>query len=61
MQQKMLILNVNTIGQNMGDEIYSHKLFNRLWQYYFANVLVPRKGCSYQTDWEPLSTSSSIS
>ena len=53
MQQKVLIQNVNTIGQNMGEEIYSHTLFNRLWHYQCANVLVPRKGCSYQTDREP--------
>ena len=30
MQQKVLLLNVNNIGQNMGEEIYSHTLFNKL-------------------------------
>ena len=54
MQQKVHLLNVNNIGQDMGEEIYSHTLFNRLWHYQCANVLVPRKGYSYQTDREPL-------
>ena len=30
MQQKVHLLNVNSIGQNMGEEIYSSTLFNRL-------------------------------
>ena len=30
MQQKVHLLNVNSIGQNMGEEIYSNTLFNRL-------------------------------
>ena len=59
MQQKVHLLNVNNIGQNMGEEIYSNTLFNRLWHYQCADVLVPQKGCSYQTDREPLPTSSS--
>ena len=54
MQQKMHLLNVNSIGQIMGEEIYSNTLFNRLWYYQCVNVLVPRKGYSYQTDREPL-------
>ena len=54
MQQKVRLLNVNNIGQDMGEEIYSHTLFNRLWQYQCADVLVPRTGYSYQTDREPL-------
>ena len=29
MQQKVHLLNVNSIGQNMGEEIYSNTLFNR--------------------------------
>ena len=37
-----------------GEEIYSNTLFNRLWHYQCADVLVPRKGYSYQTDREPL-------
>ena len=48
MQQKMHLLNVNNIGQNMGEEIYSNTLFNKLWHYQWADVLVPWKGCSYQ-------------
>ena len=59
MQQKVQLLNVNSIGQNMGEEIYTNTLFNRLWQYQHADMLVPRKGYSYQTDREPLPTSSS--
>ena len=51
MQEKV---NVNITGQNMGEEIYSNKLFNRLWHYQCASVLVPQKGYSYQTDREPL-------
>ena len=54
MQQKVQLLNVNSIGQNMGEEIYSNTLFNRLWNYQCADVLVPQKGYSYQTDREPL-------
>ena len=54
MQQKVHLLNVNYIGQNMGEEIYSNTLFNRLWHYQCANVLVQQQGCSYQTDREPL-------
>ena len=42
------------IGQNMGEEIYSNTLLNRLWHYQCADVLVPRKGYYYQTDREPL-------
>ena len=57
MQQKVLHLNVNNIGQNMGEEIYSHTQINRLWHYQTTNVLVPRKGYLYQTDREPLPTS----
>ena len=53
MQQKVHLLNVNSIGQNMGEEIYINR-FNRLWHYQCADVLVPRKGYSYQTDREPL-------
>ena len=30
MQQKVHLLNVNNIGQNKGEEIYSNTLFNRL-------------------------------
>ena len=54
MQQKVHLLNVNNIGKDMGEEIYSNTLFNRLWHYQGAYVLVPQKGCSYQTDREPL-------
>ena len=54
MQQKVHLLNVNKIGQNMG-EIYSNTLFNRLWHYKGADGLVPQKGCSYQTDRKPIS------
>ena len=54
MQQKVHLLNVNSIGQNMGEEICSNTLFYRLWHYQYADVLVPRKGYSYQTDREPL-------
>ena len=54
MQQKVHLLNVNNIGQNMGEEIYSNTLFNRFCHYQWADVLVPQKGCSYQTDREPL-------
>ena len=54
MQQKVHLLNVNNIGQNMGEEIYSNTLFNRLWHYQCADELVTRKGRSYQTDREPL-------
>ena len=54
MQQKVHLLNVNNIGKDMGEEIYSNTMFNRLWHYQSADVLVPRKGCSYQTDREPL-------
>ena len=52
MQQKVHLLNVNNIGKDMGEETYSNTLFNRLWHYQCADVLVPRKGCSYQTDKE---------
>ena len=54
MQEKLHPLNVIIIGQNMGEEIYSNTLFNRLWHYQCADVLVPQKGYSYQTDREPL-------
>ena len=54
MQQKVRILNVNSIGQNMGEEIYSNTLFYRLWHYECSDVLVLRKGYSYQTNREPL-------
>ena len=54
MKQKVHLLNVNNIGKDMGEEIYSNTLFNRLWHYQCADVLVPQKGCSYQTDREPL-------
>ena len=54
MQQKVHLLNVNSIGQNIGEEIYSNTLFNRLWHYQCADVLVPQKGYSYQTDREHL-------
>ena len=54
MQQKVHLLNVNSIGQNMGEEIYSNTLLNRLWHYQCAYVLVPSKGYSYQTEREPL-------
>ena len=54
MQQKVHLLNVNSIGQNMGEDIYSNTLFNRLWHYQCADVLVLLKGYSYQTDREPL-------
>ena len=54
MQQKVHLLNVNNIDQNMGEEIYSNTLFNRLLHYQCADVQVPWKGCSYQTDREPL-------
>ena len=54
MQQNVHLLNVNNIGQNMGEEIYSNTLFNWLWHYQCADVLVKRKGYSYQTDREPL-------
>ena len=60
MQQKVHLLYVNSIGQNMGEEIYSNTLFNRLWHYQCADVLVLRQGYSYQTDREnPSPTSSS--
>ena len=54
MQQKVHLLNVNSIGQNMGEEIYSNILFNRLWHYQLSDVLVLGKGYSYQTDSEPI-------
>ena len=54
MQQKVHLLNVNNIGQDMGEEIYSNRLFNRLWHYQCANVLVPQKSYFYQIDREPL-------
>ena len=54
MQQKVHLLNVNNIGQNMGEEIYCNTVFKRLWHYQCADVLVPQKDCSYQTDREPL-------
>ena len=54
MKQKVHLLNVNNIGKDMGEEIYSNTLFNRLWHYQCADGLVPQKGCSYQTDREPL-------
>ena len=54
MQQKVHLLNVNSIGQNMGEEIYSNTLFDRLLHYKCADVLVLRKSYSYQTDREPL-------
>ena len=68
MQQKVHLLNVNNIGKDMGEEIYSNTLFNRLWHYrnwtelnfikysIFAKAIrsVPQKGYSYQTDREPL-------
>ena len=38
----------------MGEEIYSNTLFNRLWNYQRADVFVPQKVHSYQTDREPL-------
>ena len=47
-------MNVNSIGKNMGEEIYSNTLFNRLGHYQCADVLVLRKCYSYQTDREPL-------
>ena len=53
MQQKVHLLNVNSISQIMGEEIYINTLFNRLWHYQCADVLVPRKDYSYQTDREP--------
>ena len=53
-KKKVQLLNVDSIGQNMREEIYSNTLFNRLWHYQCADVLVPRKGYSYQTDREPL-------
>ena len=56
---QVLLLDVNNIGQNMGEEIYSHTLFNRFWHYQCTNVLVPRKCCSFETDREPLPSSSS--
>ena len=59
MQQKVHLLIVNSIGQNMGEEIYSNTLIYRLWHYQCADVLVPQKGYSYQTDREPSPTSSS--
>ena len=54
MQQKVHPLNFNNIGQDMGEEVYSHTLFNILLHCQCANVLVPRKGYSYQSDREPL-------
>ena len=54
MQQKVHLWNVNNIGQDIGEEIYSKTLFSRLWHYQCADVEVPRKGYSYQTDREPL-------
>ena len=59
MQQKVHLLNVNNIGQDMGEEIYSNTLYSRLWHYQCADVLVQQKGYSYQTDREPFPTSSS--
>ena len=46
-QQKVHLLNVNNIGHDMGEEIYSYTLLNRLWHYQCADVLVPRKIYSY--------------
>ena len=54
MQQKVHLLNVNSIGQNMGEEIYINTLFNRLCHYQSADVLVSQTGYSYQTDRESL-------
>ena len=54
MQQKVHLLNVNNIGQNIGEEINSNTLFNRLWHYQCGDALVPLKGYSYQSDREPL-------
>ena len=59
MQQKVHLLNVNNIGQNMGEEIYSNTLFNRLWHYQCADVLVPQKGCPIKLIENPSPTSSS--
>ena len=38
----------------MGEVIHSDTLINRLGHYQCADVLVLRKGYSYQTDREPL-------
>ena len=54
MQQKVHLLNVNSIGQNIGEEIYSNTLLYRLLHYQSADVLVLWKGYSYQTDRELL-------
>ena len=55
MQQKVHFLNVNNIGQNMGEEMYSNTLFNSLWHFQCADVSVPWRGYSYQAYREPLS------
>ena len=54
MQQKVHLLNVNNIGQDIGEGIYSSTLFNLLWHYQCADVLVLWTGYSYQTYREPL-------
>ena len=56
MQQKVILLIVNNICQNMAEEIYSQTLFNILLHYQCSNALVTRKGYSYQFDREPLPT-----
>ena len=47
MQQMVHLLNFNNIGQDMGEEIYSNTLFNRLRHYQCADVLVSWKDYSY--------------
>ena len=60
-RMQLKVLNVNNIGQNMGEEIYSiHCLTDcETTNVPMCYVLVPRKGCSFQTDREPFPTSSS--
>ena len=59
MQQKVHLLNVNNIGKDMGEEIYSNTLFNRLWHYQCADVLVPPEVVPTKLIENPSPTSSS--
>ena len=51
MQQKVHLLNVNIIGQNMG---VRSTVIHCSTDCDTVDVLVPRQGYSYQTDREPL-------
>ena len=45
MQQKVHLLNVNNIGQNVGEEIYSDTRLNRSGHYQCPDELLPQKEC----------------